>query len=202
MLRKQALTAEIIVVDGDAGGATIAAVADTSVIKTTAPTGRGNQLAAGAAVATGEIILMLHADTRLPDRWPQMIDDAHTAGAAWGAFRLGIDASGLAYRLIERGVDLRCNLFTLPYGDQAIFVTRFALQQCGGMPPLPLMEDVALCQQLIRSGQRFMLLPSRVQTSARRWQRDGVIRRTLRNWWLLLRYLTGTAPDTLAKDYQ
>ena len=201
-VRRQAPTVEIIVVDGDAGGATIAAVTDLSVIKMTAPKGRGSQLAAGAAVASGTIILMLHADTRLPDRWLQMVADAHTAGAAWGAFRLGIDASGLAYRLIERGVDLRCNLFTLPYGDQAIFVTRTVLQLYGGIPAIPLMEDVALCDLLNRSGQRFMLLPARVQTSARRWQHDGIIRRTLRNWWLLLRYQTGTDPHTLAKDYR
>ena len=201
MLRRQAPTVEIIVVDGDAGGATIAAVTDLSVIKMTAPKGRGSQLAAGAAVASGTIILMLHADTRLPDRWPQMVADAHTAGAAWGAFRLGIDAPGLPYRLIEQAVDLRCKLFTLPYGDQAIFVTRSVLQHCGGIPPLPLMEDVALCDRLNRSGQPFILLPARVQTSARRWQQDGVLRRTLRNWWLLLCYRRGICPSSLAQRY-
>lgn len=202
LLRGQAPAVEMIVVDGDSKGSTLQAITDQTIIGLTAQKGRGSQLAAGAAAATGEIILMLHADTRLPDTWLQMVGDAHAAGAAWGAFRLGIDAPGYPYRLIERTVDLRCNLFTLPYGDQAIFVTRSALKQSGGIPRLPLMEDVALCQQLGRSGQRFMLLPARVQTSARRWQQDGIIRRTLHNWWLLLRYLTGTDPTTLAKDYQ
>lgn len=201
MLRKQAPAVEIIVVDGDAGGATIAAIADPSAIKMTAPAGRGSQLAAGAAVATGAVILMLHADTLLPDKAFADIAKAVNNGAAWGAFRLGIDSPGLAYRIIERSVDLRCKLFTLPYGDQAIFVTHTALQQCGGIPALPLMEDVALCDRLKRSRQRFMLLPTRVQTSARRWQQDGVIRRTLRNWWLLLRYMTGSDPGCLAKEY-
>jgi rSAM/selenodomain-associated transferase 2 len=201
-VRRQASRAEIIVVDGDPAGSTLHVITDPSVIQLTAPAGRGNQLAAGAAVATGDTILMLHADTLLPDHAFCAISSAVGNGAVWGAFRLGIDTPGLAYRIIEHFVDLRCNLFTLPYGDQAIFVTRSVLQQIGGIPLLPLMEDVALCDRLKHSGHRFKLLPTRVQTSARRWQRDGVIRRTLHNWWLLLRYRCGTAPNTLVKDYR
>lgn len=201
-VRRQAPSAEIIVVDGDPAGSTLRVITDPAIIQLSAPAGRGSQLAAGAAVASAATILMLHADTRLPDHAFSAITQAVSDGAVWGAFRLGIDATGLTYRIIEHFVDLRCTLFTLPYGDQAIFVTRSALQQIGGIPPLPLMEDVALCDRLNRSGYRFILLPARVQTSARRWQRDGVIRRTLHNWWLLLRYRCGTAPNTLAKDYR
>ena len=193
---------EIIVVDGDAEGSTIAAITDQQVIAFTTIKGRGAQLAAGASRATGDIILLLHADTRLPDDGLGMIADAVAGGAVWGAFRLGIDAPGLAYRIIERSVDLRCRLFTLPYGDQAIFVTSSGLTEIGGMPAFPLMEDVALAQRLARAGHRFSLLNTRVRSSPRRWQQDGIARRTLRNWLLLLRYLCGADPSALAKEYR
>jgi rSAM/selenodomain-associated transferase 2 len=201
-VRRQDSTAEIIVVDGDPAGSTLHIITDPAVIQLTAQAGRGSQLAAGCSAATGDLMVLLHADTLLPDHAFQAIRAALESGAVWGAFRLGIDAPGLAYRIIERSVDLRCNLFTLPYGDQAIFVTRSALQQIGGIPPLPLMEDVALCDRLKHSRHRFMLLPTRVQTSARRWQRDGVIRRTLHNWLLLLRYRCGVSPIRLTAHYQ
>lgn len=201
-VRSQFTTAEIIVVDGDPAGSTLHVLTDPAVIQLSAPAGRGSQLAAGVAVASGDTILLLHADTLLPDHAFPAITQAVSNGAVWGAFRLGIDAPGLAYRTIEQFVDLRCNLFTLPYGDQAIFVARLVLQQIGGIPLLPLMEDVALCDRLKHSGHRFKLLPTRVQTSARRWQRDGVIRRTLHNWWLLLRYRCGYSPETLTQHYR
>lgn len=200
-LRSQDQPCEIIVVDGDPAGSTNAAIADPTVVCLTAPKGRGIQLAAGVAVSTGEIILMLHADTRLPDGGLAMVADAVEKGAAWGAFRLGIEASGRVYRIIERTVDLRCKLFTLPYGDQAIFVTRSALEAVGGIPPIPLMEDVELARRLHTNGFSFALLSRRVCTSARRWHKDGVIRRTLKNWWLLLCYLAGADPHKLLKSY-
>lgn len=192
---------EIIVVDGDQQGSTIATIVDHEVIGITAKKGRGSQLAAGAEVATGSIILMLHADTLLPDNGLRAVTGAVANGIDWGAFQLGIDAPGCAYRIIERFVDLRCKLFALPYGDQAIFVTRTALKSIGGIPLLPLMEDVELARRLRKAGKRFTLLPQRVQTSPRRWKQDGIIRRTLRNWWLLVRYLTGADPAGLARRY-
>ncbi len=193
---------EIIVVDGDAEGSTLSAVADSHVIGITAPQGRGVQLAAGVSHATGEIILLLHADTQLPEHGVARVADAVAGGADWGAFRLGIDAPGWAYRVIAWSVDVRCKLFALPYGDQAVFVTRAALESVGGIPPIPLMEDVELAWHLRKAGKRFILLPQRIRTSARRWQRDGIVRRTLHNWWLLVRYLTGVDPEHLAKEYR
>ena len=144
---------------------------------------------------------MLHADTLLPEGWKRAIMNAVHNGAHWGAFRLGIEASDFAYRVIERSVDIRCTLFNLPYGDQGIFVTREALKAIGSVPDIPIMEDVELCRQLDASGFCFQLLPSRVQTSARRWQKDGIFLRTLGNWRLLLRYLAGTDPAGLAQKY-
>lgn len=193
---------EVIVVDGDPSGSTVSAVTDTRAVLRTASGGRGMQLAAGAALASGDILLLLHADTLLPDSAFRSIGDALARSAAWGAFRLGIDATSRAYRVIERAVDLRCKLFSLPYGDQAIFVTRAALQKVGGVPPLPLMEDVELSRRLRQAGFRFVLLTERISTSPRRWQRDGIVRRTLGNWLLLLRYLAGSDPNVLAREYR
>ncbi len=201
-LRSQDSYCEIIVVDGDAEGSTIATISDQSVVTLTAAKGRGTQLSAGATTATGDIILMLHADTLLPDGGLRMVAEAVADGAAWGAFRLGIAAKGLAYRIIERTVDLRCKLFSLPYGDQALFVAGASLKQVGGIPGVPLMEDVAIARSLTRAYGRCRLLPQPVQTSARRWQQDGFLRRTLKNWWLLVRYLAGASPDSLSQEYR
>ncbi|MDD3295270.1 MAG: TIGR04283 family arsenosugar biosynthesis glycosyltransferase [Geobacteraceae bacterium] len=192
---------EVIVVDGDPKGTTISTISDTRVIRLSAPQGRGYQLSAGVEIASGAIILMLHADSRLPANAIASIRDAVTRGADWGAFRLGIDNGRMAFRLIERAVDLRCGLFSLPYGDQGIFATTKALSAAGGIPRIPLMEDLELSLRLKRAGQRFALLEDRISTAARRWLKDGVFRRTIRNWWLLLRYLTGTDPEVLAGKY-
>ena len=201
-LRSQDAGCEIIVVDGDPDGSTITHITDQSVVRLAAGKGRGIQLAAGAAAATGDVVLMLHADTVLPENGLVMIAAAVADGAAWGAFRLGIDSGSFAYRIIELGVEIRCRLFTLPYGDQGLFVRRSVLEQAGGIPTIPLMEDVALARALNRQYGACKLLPLSVQTSARRWQQDGVVRRTLRNWWLLLRYLLGADPVALAKEYR
>lgn len=200
-VRAQDAACEIIVVDGDPAGSTLAMITDPTVVRMTAPLGRGSQLSSGAARATGMIILMLHADTRLPDNGLQMISDEVTDGGEWGAFKLGIDAEGVMYRIIERSVDLRCKLFSLPYGDQALFATRRSLQRAGGIPAIPLLEDVALVRRLKRVGGACRLLPCRVKTSARRWQQDGVLARTFRNWLIMLRYLAGADPSVLAKEY-
>jgi len=201
-LRHQEQGCEIIVVDGDPAGSTISVITDPAVICLEAPKGRGMQLAAGSASATGEVILMLHADTELPANGLGLVVDAVRKGADWGAFRLGIAGRGIGYRLIERMVDLRCRLFSLPYGDQAIFVTRARLLLAGGIPQIPLMEDVALVRSLTQQCEPCKLLPRRVLTSPRRWQKDGILKRTFKNWWLLARYLAGADPVDLVKEYR
>lgn len=196
------ISREIIVVDGDPLGSTLAVIKDQQVIRLVSVKGRGNQLSAAAAAASGAILLLLHADTFLPDNAFRSIHHAVLQGTDWGAFRLGLNADGFGYRLIELGVTLRSKLFTLPYGDQAMFVKDTSLQSIEGIPAIPLMEDVELARRLYRAGHRFTLLPTRVLTSARRWQRDGIVRRSLLNLSLLFRYLTGTSPDALQKKYQ
>lgn len=201
-IRLQSSDCEVIVVDGDPFGTTLSVISDPRVIRLTALKGRGSQLSAGADIASGTILLMLHADTRLPDNAMSSIRHALACGADWGAFRLGIDDKGLGFRIIERFVDLRSKHLNLPYGDQAIFSTRKALDKAGGIPAIPLMEDLELALRMSRAGLRFFLLDDRVTTSARRWRKEGILRRTLRNWLLLLRYLTGADPKDLVKEYR
>jgi rSAM/selenodomain-associated transferase 2 len=196
------LPVETIVVDGDPAGSTLSALGDAPVRKMTAPPGRGSQLAAGAAAARGEVLLFLHADTRLPRGAFREILAAVDGGAPAGFFRLSIEGEGIRFRIVEGGVALRCRLFRLPYGDQALFVTRGAYRRAGGFPPWPVMEDVELVRRLKRAGSPPASLPSPVRTSPRRWERDGVAARTFRNWTLLFRYLLGASPEALAREYR
>jgi len=104
-------------------------------------------------------------------------------------------------RLVAAGANLRSRLFGLPYGDQAFFFRRDLFDALGGFPELPIMEDVALMRALARTGERPVLLPERVSTSARRWQAEGLLRTTVRNLALLLGYLCGVPAQRLAKCY-
>ena len=196
------LPVEVVVVDGDAEGSTLAALRDERVRRITAPKGRGSQLRAGAEAARGSILLFLHADTRLPAGAFGDVFSAVEGGAEAGAFTLSIDAPGAAFRLVEAGAALRCRLFSLPYGDQAIFVTSRRYASAGGFPPWPLLEDVELVRRLKRSGCAVAVLPARVRTSARRWRRDGVLRRTLGNLAILLLFRLGVSPERLAGMYR
>ncbi len=122
-------------------------------------------------------------------------------GFAGGAFDLGIESNGLALRLIARAASLRSRLTRVPYGDQALFISRDYLQRIGSYREMPLMEDVDLMRRIKRDGGRIFIIPERVLTSGRRWAREGVLRCTLRNWTIMLLYLGGVSPRKLARWY-
>jgi rSAM/selenodomain-associated transferase 2 len=165
-----------------------------------APRGRARQMNAGAAAAHGEWIVFLHADTQLPQRWRRAIATAHESGDRYaiGCFRFALDSRSPFARLIEAGVRLRVWLFRLPYGDQALFMRRELFDHLGGYADLPIMEDVDLVRRARRCGRLFR---SRLcaTTSARRWERDGWIRRTARHLALIALYFCGVRPDRLVR---
>ena len=193
---------EVIVVDGHPSGDTIAAIDVDGVVPLTSPKGRGAQMNAGAAAARGEALLFLHADTMLPvGAFGGIFKALADPAIAGGAFDLGIRSDRLAFRLIERISSCRSRLTRIPYGDQGIFMRRELFAAVGGYPAIPIMEEVALMRRLKARGERIRFIGGRVMTSARRWERDGILRRTLRNWALILLYLIGVSPEELAKHY-
>lgn len=193
---------EIVVADGGPGHATLAALTEPEVTGVRCPPGRGVQMNAGAAAARGGILVFLHADTRLPDGWPGRVIHALSGRAVAGAFSLGIDSPRRSLALVAAAANLRSRLERAPYGDQTLFFKADVFRALGGFAPIPIMEDVELFGRLRGQGERIHILRDRVLTSPRRWERDGVVRRTLANWLLRLRYALGAAPERLAESYR
>lgn len=200
------LKIEIIVVDGGSADETVALAASQNVQVEVQTGGRAQQMNRGAGMAHGEILVFLHADTRLPPNYAAEILQVLNPPVGQpkpiaGAFRLKIDAPLPSLRLIEWGVNLRSQLCQLPYGDQAIFLTKAVFTEVGGFPDLPIMEDFVLVRQLQRRG-RIALAPSAVITSARRWLKQGVSRTTWINQIMILGYYLGISPHRLARWYR
>jgi rSAM/selenodomain-associated transferase 2 len=193
--------AEVIVVDGGSrdGTADIARpLADTVL---TAPRGRATQMNAGAAVAHGDVLLFLHADTRLPDGADRLIHDGLArTGRAWGRFDIAIAGRRAVLPAVACAMNLRSRLTGIATGDQAMFVTRAAFAQVGGFADIALMEDIELSRRLKRVSPP-LALRARVTTSGRRWEQHGVVRTILLMWRLRLAYFLGAEPAVLARRY-
>ena len=198
-IRSVRQAAELIVVDGGSRDRTRELAAAEGALVVESRPGRGVQLACGARQATGEWLVFLHADTRLEPGWAEALA-ALPEDVVGGAFRFAIDSDRPAYRLIEAGAAWRCRLLGLPYGDQGIFVRRVVYGITGGFRPFPLMEDVEFVRRL-RAAGRLAFPPVRALTCARRWEHYGVLRATLRNWWLFALYSAGWPPQRLAQLY-
>jgi len=193
---------EVIVADGGSSDGTgeLAKAAGVEVVF--APRGRAYQQNAGAAVATGEILLFLHVDTTLPDGFAAAVRACLAQpGVVAGAFRLGIAGEAKGLRLIERVANWRSRWLGLPYGDQALFIRRRSFAALGGFPEQEIMEDFALARRIKKLG-KIELLELAVLTSGRRWQRLGIIRTTLINQLIILGYFLGIAPARLAGWYR
>lgn len=203
MIAATGLPAEIIVVDGDNQGKTAAAINDDKVITAIGKPGRAIQMNQGAALAEGEIILFLHADSRLPADGLSLINAA-CAGLPFvaGAFELAIDSRRSIFRLIEKTASLRSRLTRIPYGDQAFFFTSDYFRVLGGFAEIPFMEDVEIMRRIKQRGEKIIILSHRVLTSARRWEKDGIIKRTFHNWLLVALYIAGVNPQRLTKFYK
>jgi rSAM/selenodomain-associated transferase 2 len=193
---------EIVAVDGAPAGDSLEAIREPRVRKIIASPGRGIQMNAGAREASGEILLFLHADTFLPrDGLRRIARAMSTSSAVGGAFDLTIDSPRPWFRWIEKSASLRSRITRIPYGDQAIFIRRGIFWDIGGYEAFPIMEDVDLMRRIKRCGHSIALLPARVRTSPRRWERTGVCRNTFRNWMLLVLFYLGVSPAQLHRFY-
>ncbi len=192
---------EVIVADGGSTDDTIAIARKSACRVIECRRGRAVQQNAGAAASTGDVLLFLHADSWLaPEGKFQIEKTLASPKIPGGAFSHRIDADGVLFRLIEAGDALRVCFTRIAYGDQGIFLRREVFEALGGFPDIRLMEDVRLMKSL-RDRGRLALLPGPLHVSARRWQKHGAVRQTLRNWCLLTAEHLGVHPDRLADLY-
>ncbi|MBD2577453.1 TIGR04283 family arsenosugar biosynthesis glycosyltransferase [Oscillatoria sp. FACHB-1406] len=194
---------EIIVVDGGSEDKTIEIVRQMSANVIASPQlGRAAQMNYGAEKATGEILLFLHGDTRLPLGYDAEIRTIlGKSGVVAGAFELKIDAPLRSLRWVERMVRVRSRFLQLPYGDQGIFLKTSTFKELSGFPILPIMEDFEFVRRLKRRG-KIAIASLPVTTSARRWLKLGVVKTTALNQLIILAYFLGIPPDRLRSWYR
>ena len=192
---------EVIVADGGSSDGTEKEAAGAGAVVVASTRGRGAQMDSGAARASGDALLFLHADTLLPERWREAVEGAlRSPAVAGGAFRFSVEGKGLRFRALEAFVNIRSGRLGLIYGDQAIFARKEAFFRCGGFGKLPLMEDID-CVRRLRAQGTVALLGESVMTSARRWAVRGVIANALWNSALLALYYSGVSTDKLYSLY-
>jgi rSAM/selenodomain-associated transferase 2 len=200
---------EVIVVDGGADGGTVGSIGDVGsagdvAVKTlVSERGRGRQMNAAAKIAKGDVLVFLHADTQLPDgafaNISRVLEDGKYVG---GAFDLGVDTNNIILKAIVAVSRFRNRLTRMPYGDQAFFIRRDYFESLGGFAEIALMEDVELMRRIKRRGDKICILRDRVKTSARRWEKEGIVYGTIRNIILVNLFYLGVDPDKLARYYK
>jgi rSAM/selenodomain-associated transferase 2 len=195
------LGTEVIVVDGGSRDATIQRARLRADRVISAPRGRASQMNAGAAKASGDVLLFLHADTRLPAAADHLVlDGLERSSCVWGRFDVKIEGRHPLLAAVGWLMSVRSRLTGIATGDQGIFVRRDAFQAVGGFEEIPLMEDIALSKRLKRAG-RPLCLRERVVTSGRRWEANGILATILLMWRLRLAYFFGADPKELARQY-
>jgi len=200
-LRRRAPNAEIIVVDGGSSDASVAIVQALQVELISAARGRARQMNAGARVSHGDALVFVHADTIVPRTFTADIASALSDPAVVGGrFDVRLDDRALPYRIIGSMISLRSRISRTGTGDQAIFVRRDVFDRLGGFPELELCEDLEFARRLKRAG-RIACLRTHVTTSARRWNRDGLVRTVVRMWMIRAMYLMGVPPARLKRMY-
>ena len=194
---------EVIVVDGGSDDGTPGIVRSCPRARLIEPgmQSRAVQMNAGAAASSGDVLLFLHADTRLPDRWREFVTESiFGRGKAGGRFRFNIAHASRIYRWIARGTNFRSRFLGITYGDQAIYTTREAFEAVGGFPGIPVFEDARFADRLKKAGG-LDWIDEAVVTSARRWERRGPVRTLLLTWLLRLLYTLFVPPRFLARFY-
>lgn len=192
---------EIILVDGGSADDTLEQARPHVDHALVSPRGRARQMNAGAAIARGETLLFLHADTVLPDdALALIVDGLATSGRVWGRFDVRIEGRSRWLPIVGAMMNARSRLSGVCTGDQGMFVRRAVFERVGGFPDIPLMEDIALSKTLGRVGPP-LALRARVRTSGRRWDTHGALRTILLMWRLRLAYALGADPADLARRY-
>jgi rSAM/selenodomain-associated transferase 2 len=192
---------EVIVVDGGSSDKTSDLARRAADRVVSAPRGRASQMNTGAALARGEVLLFLHADTRLPqDAAARILQGLAASGRSWGRFDVRIEGASAFLPVIAFFMNLRSRATGIATGDQAIFVRRDAFERAGRFPSLELMEDIALSRSLKRVS-RPLCLADKAVTSGRRWEQRGVLRTVFLMGWLRLAFFFGAAPARLARFY-
>lgn len=187
---------EIIVVDGGSSDHTRELAEMYADQVGSSERGRAQQMNTGAGHARGEYLMFLHADTELPSDFSV----AWLDGLNWGFFPVKLSGSAWPFRVIERGMNIRSQLFGIGTGDQAMFVRRTVFESLNGFANIPLMEDVELCRRLKKVSQPTFQRGV-VTTSSRRWEQRGIFRTVLQMWHLRLAYFLGVSPQHLARQY-
>jgi rSAM/selenodomain-associated transferase 2 len=192
---------ELIVVDGGSTDRTVELAGRLARVIESRP-GRGAQMNAGAAAASGDVFWFLHADTRPhPDSLDGMRSVLEDPVVAGGAFEYSLDHPGVFFRITESISNRKDRLCGLVYGDMGIFVRRDVFERMGGFADIPLMEDMDLCRRLKREG-RVAIVPLTIRTSVRRWLDEGIVRNLVRNWLIQLAWTIGVSPRTLSRWYR
>ena len=192
---------EVIVVDGGSQDETVALARPLADVLVGAARGRARQMNAGAALAQGEVLLFLHADTRLPPKADQQVLRNMAGHNQWGRFYVSLVARPPMLCIVAFLMTQRSKLTGIATGDQAMFVRRKVFERLGGFANQPLMEDIELSRRLLRLSAP-VCLPQRVATSGRRWETRGVWRTIFLMWRLRWRYWRGESAEQLAKAYR
>ncbi|WP_296125894.1 TIGR04283 family arsenosugar biosynthesis glycosyltransferase [Pseudomonas sp. Ga0074129] len=193
--------AEVIVVDGGSSDATCELARAKADHVLVCEPGRAVQMNAGAALAQGEYLWFVHADTRVSVEALAALQDALADRPLWGRFDVRLSGEGAAFKLIGKMISLRSRLTGVASGDQGIFVRREHFDAMGGYAPIALMEDLCLCRHL-KQQARPRCISVALSTSSRRWQQNGVWRTVILMWCLRLAYYAGVNPTTLARHYR
>lgn len=192
---------ELIIVDGGSQDNTVSLAEEFADQVINSPRGRAAQMNAGADVATGDILVFLHVDTQLPDDFLSVLaDDFLESGKQWGRFDVRLSGSHVMFRIIEFFMNCRSRVTGIATGDQAIFVKRTAFVEIGGYASLALMEDINLSMRLKKVSRPYCNR-SRVVSSSRKWETNGILATVLLMWRIRLAYFFGTSPDHLARIY-
>ncbi|AKH20287.1 TIGR04283 family arsenosugar biosynthesis glycosyltransferase [Sedimenticola thiotaurini] len=193
---------ELILVDGGSRDDTVARAKPLVDRLIESAPGRARQMNAGAAVATGEVLWFLHADSVIQPDFPALICTVMASSTGgWGRFDIRLSGRHPLLRLIGFMMNWRSRLTGIATGDQGIFVRRELFARLGGFADIPLMEDVEISRRLKRCS-RPLILPQRLVTSSRRWESRGIVRTILLMWRLRWAYFMGADPARLAERYR